>query len=87
MNSLATAKMSSKGGIIIPEEIRRELGLKRGSHFVVMLKKDVIIMKTVKPPSEDEFDNLITDTRKQAKNSGLKKSDIKSAIAKVRNRK
>ncbi len=87
MNSLATAKMSSKGGIIIPEEIRRELGLKRGSHFVVMLKKDVIIMKTVKPPSEDEFDNLIADTRKQAKNSGLKKSDIKSAIAKVRNRK
>lgn len=87
MNSLATTKMSSKGGIIIPEEIRRQLGLKSGSHFVVMGKKNLIILKTVKPLSEDKFDSLIADARKQAKNAGLKSADIKAAVAKVRSRK
>ncbi len=36
MESLATTKLSSKGQVVIPEEIRLRLGLKEGTQFVVV---------------------------------------------------
>ncbi len=87
MANLATTKMSSKGQVVIPEDIRKRLKLKPGSQFVVVGDKDIVILKTISPPSMAKFDNLIIEARKQAKKAGMKRSDIKAAIAKVRNRK
>lgn len=84
MSSLSTTKMSSKGQVVIPEEIRKKLKLKPGAQFVVIGDKDVVIFKTISPPSIEEFDKLIADARKQAKQAGMKKSDIKTAINKIR---
>ena len=84
MSSLSTTKMSSKGQVVIPEEIRKKLKLKPGAQFVVIGDKDVVIFKTISPPSIGEFDKLIVDARKQAKQAGMKKSDIKAAINKIR---
>ena len=84
MSSLSTTKMSSKGQVVIPEEIRKKLKLKPGAQFVVIGDKDVVIFKTISPPSIEEFDKLIADARKQAKQAGMKKSDIKAAINKIR---
>ena len=36
MATLATTRMSSKGQIVIPEEIRDRLGLQSGTQFVVL---------------------------------------------------
>jgi AbrB family looped-hinge helix DNA binding protein len=76
--------MSSKGQVVIPEEIRKRLKLKEGSQFIVIGEKDVVILKSIHPPSIKEFDDIITQARKHAKKSGLKKSDISAAITKVR---
>jgi AbrB family looped-hinge helix DNA binding protein len=78
--------MSSKGQIVIPEEVRKRLGLKPGSQFVVVGKKDVVILKAISPPSMKEFDDLIAEARRQAKQAGMKRSDIAAAISKVRGR-
>lgn len=86
MKTLATAKMSSKGQVVIPEEIREKMGLKYGSQFVVIGEKDVVILKTITPPSMKEFDNIIGNIKKQAKAAGLKPLDIETAIKKVRGR-
>ncbi len=87
MAPLATTKMSSKGQIVIPEDIRKRLGLKPGAQFVVVGQNDVVILKTITPPSMNEFDQLISEARKQAKKAGMKKTDIAAAIQKVRKRK
>ncbi len=87
MGPLATTKMSSKGQIVIPEDIRKRLGLKPGAQFVVVGQNDVVILKTISQPSMTEFDQLISEARKQAKKAGIKKSDITSAIQKVRRKK
>ena len=87
MANLATTKMSSKGQVVIPDDIRKRLNLKVGAQFVVVGEKDVVIFKSISPPSMEEFDTLIAEARKQAKKAGLKKSDIGAAIAKVRGRK
>ncbi len=84
MTGLSTTKMSSKGQIVIPEEIRKRLGLKPGSQFVVVGNKDTVILKTITPPSMDEFDELIAEARKQARRVGMKQSDVSKAIKKAR---
>ena len=86
MAELATTKMSSKGQVVIPEEIRKRLGLEAGSQFIVVASKDAVILKTISPPSLDEFDELIRKARRQARKAGMKRSDIKEAIAEVRSR-
>ena len=45
MANVSTTKMSSKGQIVIPEIIRKQLNLKPGSQFVVVGDKDVVILK------------------------------------------
>lgn len=87
MSNLATTKMSSKGQVVIPEDIRKRLKLKAGSQFVVVGENDVVILKSISPPSINEFDTLIAEARQKGKEAGLKQSDITATIAKVRGRK
>jgi len=86
MSELATTRMSSKGQVVIPEDIRKRLGLEPGSQFVVVAGKDAIILKTISPPSMDEIDELIKTARRQARKAGMKRSDIKYAVTEVRGR-
>jgi AbrB family looped-hinge helix DNA binding protein len=87
MSNLATTKMSSKGQVVIPEDIRKRLKLKAGSQFVVVGENDVVILKAISPPSITEFETLIAEARQKGKDAGLKQSDNNAAIAKVRDRK
>jgi len=86
MANISTTKMSSKGQVVIPEAIRKKLGLKSGDQFVVTGNKDIVILKSISPPSLDEFDDLIAEARKQARKAGMKRADIKAALAGVRNK-
>lgn len=87
MANISTTKMSSKGQVVIPENIRKQLNLKAGAQFVVMGDRDVVILKNITPPSLDEFDELVAKVREQAKKAGVKESDSKDAILKARSRK
>jgi len=78
--------MSSKGQVVIPEDVRRKLGLDAGTQFIVVGEDDVVILKMVKAPLMRDFDRLVRKARAQAKAAGLKRSDIASAVAKVRKR-
>lgn len=84
MSGFATTKMSSKGQVVIPEEIRRRLGLKAGSKFIVVGDKDTLILKAITASSIDE---LIAEARKKARIAGMKHSDIEAAIAEARGQK
>jgi AbrB family looped-hinge helix DNA binding protein len=84
MKNLATTKMSSKGQVVIPEDIRNRLKLTTGSRFVVVGNNDVIILKAIQPPSMDEFNDLLKEARKKAKKARLKRSDISDAVGQVR---
>ena len=83
----STTKMSSKGQVVIPEEIRNELGLEPGTQFVVVGDKDVVILKALAPPALSEFDALIKEARRQGKRSGLTKSGLQDIVKSVKGRK
>lgn len=84
MKPLATTKMSSKGQVVIPEAIRKKLKLEPGTQFVVVAEDDVVIFKTITPPSLDAFDEVISRARKQAKEAGLTPLLAAEAIAQYR---
>ena len=86
MSTLSTTKMSSKGQVVIPEEIRKRLDLKPGARFVVVGEEDVVILKAITQPSLSDFDDLIGEARKKARVSEITKSDIKEVIKEVRSK-
>ena len=76
--------MSSKGQVVIPEDVRKSLHLQSGAQFVVLGENDVVILKTISRPSMSDFNSIIGKARKQAKQAGLKRTDIARIISEVR---
>lgn len=84
MTRVATTRMSSRGQVVIPEDVRRRLGLKAGSQFVVVAGDDAVILKPVIEPDMSQFDELLAEARSQARRAGVRKADITDAIREVR---
>ncbi len=84
MADSATTTLSSKGQVVIPEEIRARLGLKPGAQFVVVGDRDVVIFKVLEPPSLGEFEELAAAARRAGKRAGLRPADVRKAVRKVR---
>ena len=84
MSDVSTTKLSSRGQVVIPEEIRQRLGLEPGAQFVVLGDADTVVLKRIQPPSLKEFDALLVRARKAAKKAGLQEKDIAAAIRRVR---
>ncbi|WP_051463292.1 AbrB/MazE/SpoVT family DNA-binding domain-containing protein [Deferrisoma camini] len=84
MSRLATTRLSSKGQVVIPEAIRKALGLRPGTEFVVVGKGDAVVLKTITPPDPDEFDEIIAETRRQAREAGLTPEAARAIVDEVR---
>ena len=84
MQDTATTTLSSKGQVVIPEEIRTRLGLKAGAQFVVVGDRDTVILKVLEPPSIKDLQGLMAQARKAAKQASLKRADVVKAVTKVR---
>jgi AbrB family looped-hinge helix DNA binding protein len=84
MNKFATTKLSSKGQVVIPEEIRIQMKLHTGDQFLVLAEKDVVILKAIVSPDLREYSDLIAKTRLAAKKAGLTKDAVKDAIEEAR---
>ncbi len=84
MRAVSTTKMSSKGQVVIPEDIRRRLQLDSGTQFIVLGEDDVVILKMVRPPSMGDFDRLVRKAKKQARAAGLTRSSVSAVVSRVR---
>jgi AbrB family looped-hinge helix DNA binding protein len=84
MATVATTRMSSKGQVVIPEDVRRALGLEVGAQFVVMGDGDTVVLKRIAVPAKSELRAMIGKIRSQARRAGLKSSDVGDAVRRVR---
>ena len=80
----ATTKLSSKGQVVIPEEIRKRLGLETGAKFVVVGEGDVVVLKAIQPPRITDFKALLEEARNSAEEAGLAPQDVDDAVRKAR---
>ncbi len=84
MEKLKITSMSSRGQIVIPLDIREQLGLKEGEKFVVVGEDDTIVLKKLEVPSFRGFDKLLKKTMEHARKQGLREKDMWDAIKKTR---
>ena len=80
----STTKLSTRGQVVIPEEIRNRLGLQPGEQFVVIGEGDVVVLKTLKPPKLEDLKPLLDRVQKAADAAGVTPEDVERAIAEVR---
>ena len=77
-------KISSRGQIAIPSDMRHNLGLEEGSKVLFLQEKNAIIIKKVIPES---FAEITKPLKESAKKSGLKESDVVDIIHRMRKEK
>jgi len=88
MSDIELTKMTSKGQIVIPLDIRREIHAETGTVFAVFGSRDMIMLKRILKPTKEELQKdwakLTEEGEKKAKILGIKESDVDSIIHKRR---
>jgi AbrB family looped-hinge helix DNA binding protein len=75
--------ISEKGQIVIPQSIRKELGIKPKTKFLVYGKGDTVIMKKLElPDMKKEWNEIFKVMDK--KNLQLSESEIQKEVAETR---
>jgi len=74
-------KMSSKGQVVIPQEIREEVEAEEGTLFVVITSDtDTIILKKIQKPSKEALlkglEKMARENRRKLEAKGLTEKDI-----------
>ncbi len=77
-------KMSSKGQVVIPRDMREAMHLKKGTPFAILNHNDMIILKKVEMPTIEDFEKLVDKGIKAARKEGLKEEDIEGIVHKHR---
>lgn len=85
MINTEVTSLSSKGQIVIPDRIRKQLKLTTGSKLIVITDGTNLLLKPMEKPKMETFKKLIEESRKFAKKEKLKKEDVEGAIKGVRN--
>lgn len=83
-------KMSSKGQIVIPQDIRAEICASEGTMFAVVSGRDSIVLKKVAMPSKEdlicELKEIAKEGKKRLEARGIKEADIPNIVEKSRKR-
>ena len=80
-------KMSPKGQLVVPQDIRKKEGFEPGDRFVPFEIKDGILFKRVKIQNvKIEFAKLSKDIQKQLEARNIAESEVKEAVKWARKR-
>ncbi|MFH1211323.1 MAG: AbrB/MazE/SpoVT family DNA-binding domain-containing protein [Candidatus Woesearchaeota archaeon] len=74
-------KMSEKGQLVVPQDIRELLNLNPGERFAAFPFKEGILFKRIELPKiKLDFEALSKDVEAQFKKNRVKRSDVKEAV-------
>jgi AbrB family looped-hinge helix DNA binding protein len=76
-------RMTERGQITIPEQIRKRLGFGKGEYFAASGIDDLVILKRLETPAKELRDYA----RTLAKKKGVKKKDLEKMVEEVREKK
>lgn len=80
-------KLGERGQVVIPQEFRRDMGLHTGEKFIVIGRRDMLILKRMKAPTLEDFEVMIRKGHAHAKKHKLTEQDMQEAIKKARSKK
>ncbi len=76
--------LSTKGQLVLPNALRKNLSLSSGDKLVAYWANGAIVLKKLELPSEGDFEKEIDETVRFAKEAGIKEQDIADAIKEYR---
>ena len=79
--------VSSKGQISLPVSIRERLSIDTGDKLVAYASGDVIMLKPLKLPSAEEFEESLDEAQKWAATVGYTENDVNDIIKSSRRKK
>jgi AbrB family looped-hinge helix DNA binding protein len=83
--ALELTRLSQKGQVVIPTEVRRKMGLKEGTKFLVIGLEDVIVLRRLQLSEEKlRLKKLLAEARSSAKTHGLSEEEIERLVHAVR---
>jgi len=83
--ALELTRLSQKGQVVIPSEIRRKMGLKEGTKLLVIGLEDVIVLRRLQLSEEKlRLKKLLAEARFSAKTHGLSEKEIERLVRLVR---
>jgi len=78
-------RLSQKGQVVIPTEVRRKMRLKEGTRFLVVGLEDVIVLRRLQLSEEKvRLKKLLAEARSSAKMHGLSEKEIQTLVHAVR---
>lgn len=78
-------RLSGKGQVVIPTEMRRRMGLREGTKFLVVGLEDTIILRKLQVSEEKlRLKQLLARARVSAKKRGLSEREIERLIHALR---
>ena len=84
--SMEITKVSTKGQIVIPQEIRKELGLEAGASVAIEKSRNIVSLRKIQLPDlKKEFEALTKISSAWAKKNKIKnEDDVARLIHKMR---
>ena len=84
MENIEITSISSRGQVVIPQNLRNRMNIHEGEKFVVIGENNTIVLKKLEMPSFNGVDKLLKKTRDFAKKKEIKASDVEEAIKQAR---
>ena len=78
---MEVVRVSSKGQVVIPKEVRERLGIKEGEYLLLLQEGDLILMKKLNIDVEE----ILREGERLARKRGITREDVERAIMEVRN--
>jgi AbrB family looped-hinge helix DNA binding protein len=75
-------RMSSKGQVVIPQEMRERLGIGEGDELILHLVSDRLLV--AEPATPSEFETAMARLQAEARERGITREDVEKALAEVR---
>ena len=80
-------KVSSKGQVVLPAKLRRALSILPGDYLAAYSSGDVLMLKRVDIPKEEDFKSRLDEAQAWAASVGYREEDVAGIIKSVREKK
>lgn len=81
---MTVARVSTKGQIVIPQDVREKVGVKPGDAFAVEGRGDTIVLTRVFLPRPEDLEDIFAMTQRRAKILKLRKRDVQKWMDEIR---
>ncbi|MBN2422814.1 AbrB/MazE/SpoVT family DNA-binding domain-containing protein [Candidatus Woesearchaeota archaeon] len=81
MTEIELVKMSPKGQLVVPKDIREMAGFKPSDRFIPFPVKSGVLFKKIKMPDlKQEYSKLASEIRQQFKEEKITEKDLEEAV-------